>query len=90
MIKRLLFLTGLIIIVTLSGCLTVEKKVYTFELKDNNSGSLTIKYINILSMKEDTADVSSKDFDELVESYINGNELELDFQNAQIINKRLF
>lgn len=73
-----------------SSCLTVEKKVYTFELKDNNSGTLTIKYINIMSMKDDTADVSQSDFDELVESYIDGNEIGQDYPETIIRSKRLF
>ncbi|MEZ5149296.1 MAG: hypothetical protein R2759_20055 [Bacteroidales bacterium] len=91
MIRRVLQFTGmLLLIVFLSSCLTVEKKTYTFELKDNNSGTLTIKYINIMSMKEDTSNVSQKDFDELIGSYIEGNEIELEYENAQVRGKRLF
>ncbi|MCB2220793.1 MAG: hypothetical protein KQI35_10390 [Bacteroidetes bacterium] len=91
MIKKAIHYSGLLIFIAmLSSCLTVEKKIYTFELKDNNTGTLTIKYINILSMTEDTADVSREDFDELISSYIDGNEIELEFQNAQVRGKRLF
>ncbi|MCB0806584.1 MAG: hypothetical protein KDC05_12360 [Bacteroidales bacterium] len=74
----------------LSGCLTVEKKQYTFELKDNNSGTLTIKFINIMSMKDDTLDVSEGDFDELIGTYIEGDELEKDYEKALVRSKRLF
>lgn len=74
----------------LSGCLTVEKKEYTFELKDNNSGTLTIRFINIMSMKDDTMNVSSDDFNELLTGYLNGNEIEMDYQNATIRSKRLY
>ncbi len=78
------------ILLFLSSCLTVEKKEYTFQMKDKNSGTLTIKFINILSMKDDTTDVSESDFEELVASYIDGNEIEADFENAFIRGKRLF
>jgi hypothetical protein len=91
MIKKAIHYSALVLFMAmLSSCLTVEKKVYTFELKDNNTGTLTIKYINILSMIEDTIDVSREDFDELISSYIDGNEIELEFQNAQVRGKRLF
>jgi hypothetical protein len=68
----------------------VEKKEYTFQLKDNNSGTLTIKFINLLSMRDDTTDVSETDFDELMNSYINGNQMESDYENAIVRSKRLF
>ena len=51
----------------ISGCLTVEKKEYTFEFTGKNSGTLTIKYINIMSSMDDEEDVSEDDFDELEE-----------------------
>ena len=81
-------LVVLLFIVT--SCLTVEKKEYTFELKDNNSGTLTIKFINIMSMMDDTTDVSQSDFDELISEYIEGSEIEKDYQDATIRGKRLF
>ena len=76
--------------VFLSGCLTVEKKEYTFQLKDSNSGMLTIKFINIMSMKDDALDVSQGDFEELIAKYIEGNEIEADYENAIVRSKRLF
>lgn len=79
-----------LILFFLSSCLTVEKKEYTFVLKDSNSGTLTIKFINIMSMKDDTTDVSASDFEELLSSYIDGNEIESDFKNAVVRGKRLF
>jgi hypothetical protein len=80
----------ILIVVIASGCLTVEKKEYTFELKDSNSGTLTIKFINILSMKDDALDVSDSDFEELITNYIEGNEIEMDYDGALIRSKRLF
>ncbi len=74
----------------LTGCLTVEKKEYTFQLKDNNTGTLTIKFINIMSMKDDALDVSQGDFEELVTKYIEGNEIEIDYKDALVRGKRLF
>ncbi len=87
-LSTILFL--IILFFSLSSCLTVEKKVYTFELKDGNSGTLTIKYINILSMMDDTADVSATDFDELTNNYIDGNQLNEDFPDATIQSKKLY
>jgi len=77
-------------ILFLSSCLTVEKKEYTFEFTDKNAGKLTIKYINIMSTMDDTLDVSATDFDELVNTYLNGTSLEDTYPNAKVIDKRLF
>ncbi len=74
----------------LTGCLTVEKKEYNFQLKDNNTGTLTIKFINIMSMKDDALDVSQGDFEELITKYIEGSEIETDYQDALVRSKRLF
>jgi hypothetical protein len=79
-----------LVLLFLSGCLTVEKKEYTFVMKDKNSGTLTIKFVNILSLKDDTTNVSASDFEELIANYIDGNEMEADFENALIRGKRLF
>jgi len=73
-----------------SSCLTVEKKEYKFEMKDAHSGTLTITYINIMSMKNDTADMTSADFEELLSSYINGTEIEKNYQSAIVRSKRLY
>lgn len=76
---------------TLSSCLHVEKKQYTFELTGENSGKLTIKYINIFSNKEsDTLDISEKDYDELVNQYLEGGKLEEDYPGARNFKKRIF
>ncbi|MCK4408251.1 MAG: hypothetical protein KAV44_11290 [Bacteroidales bacterium] len=72
------------------GCLTFEKKEYTFKFTGDNSGVLTIKYINLISIKDDTVDISAKDFDELISTYITGDQIEKDYPNAANIDKRLF
>lgn len=73
-----------------SSCLTVEKKEYTFELTGKNSGILTIKYINIMSIKDDTTDVSEADFEELINTYYKGDQLEKDYPDVVNIEKRLY
>jgi hypothetical protein len=80
----------IVISIMITSCLTVEKKEYTFQMKDANSGTLTIKFINLMSMKDDTADISESDFEELLNTYLNGEQLESDFENAVVRNKRLF
>lgn len=77
-------------LIFLSGCLTVEKKEYTFVLNDNHSGTLTIKFINILSLKDDGNDVSKTDFEDLINNYIDGHEIDDDYSTAIIRSKRLF
>lgn len=84
-----IFLLGLLI-VSLSSCLTVEKKIYTYELNADNSGKLIIKYVNIYSIMDDGQDVSTNDFNELVDKYINGDQLIQDFPAANKISKKLF
>ncbi len=76
--------------IMITGCLTVEKKEYTFQMKDGNSGTLTIKFINLISMMDDTVDVSGADYVELMNSYINGSQIESDYENAIVRSKRLF
>ena len=79
-----------IIVLIFSSCLTVEKKEYSFELTGNNSGRLTIRYINIISVMDDGKDVSQEDFVDLTERYINGDQLEQDFPGATNIKTRLY
>ncbi|HPM93481.1 MAG TPA: hypothetical protein PKZ74_11800 [Bacteroidales bacterium] len=82
---------GLIMTVLfLSGCLTCEKKEYTFQFTGKDSGRLTIKYINILSTMDDTIDVSEEDFASLMTDYIEGSEIENEFPDATVVDKRLF
>jgi hypothetical protein len=73
-----------------SGCLTVEKKEYTFEFTGDNSGILTIRYINILSIMDDDMDVSESDFDELITTYLYGSSIEEEYPLANVVSKRLY
>jgi len=74
----------------LSSCLTVEKKEYKWEITGPNSGKLTITYINIMSDMDDTLDVSVEDFDELINSYLNGTYIDDRYLMASNIEKRLY
>ena len=76
--------------VCVSSCLTIEKKEYTFEIKEDGSGTLRIKYINILSMKDDTAMVTQSDFQELISTYLEGDQMQQDYPDAVIRSKRIF
>lgn len=77
-------------IIGFSSCLTVESKEYTYELTDNYSGKLTIKYVNIYSIMDDGNDVSAADFKELVDKYLQGNQIMEEFPTATNIKTRLF
>lgn len=86
------FILALVLVFALfiSGCLTCEKKEYTFEFTGENSGLLTIKYINLMSTMEDDMDISDEDFQTLIENYYEGSELENEFPEAALVSKRLF
>ncbi|MDY0344550.1 MAG: hypothetical protein RBR28_13315 [Lentimicrobium sp.] len=79
-----------ILMVILNSCLTVEKKSYTFEFTGENSGTLTIQYLNIISVMDDGQDVSAKDFKEMLDQYMDGNQIAEDFPGATNIRKRLY
>jgi len=74
----------------LSACLTVESKEYRIILKTDNSGEATIKFINILSEADDTVDISSDDFQQLIELYLQGDQLEKENPGFHNVKKRLF
>jgi hypothetical protein len=89
--KQFLVWTGIIVAVLfMSGCLTCEKKEYTFEFTDKESGRLTIKYINLMSTMDDSTDISEEDFTSLINDYYEGSEVENEFPEATLISKRLF
>lgn len=87
------YFTWIVFIITvlfLSGCLTHKKKEYTFQFTGKDSGRLTIKFINIMSTMDDTLDVSEDDFASLITDYYEGSEIENDFPDATLVDKRLF
>ncbi len=89
--KSLLALLGIgIMIIFISGCLTCEKKEFTFKMTSPTSGQLTIKYVNIMSTMDDTVDISEEDFMDLINNYYMGSNLENDYPGATVMDKRLF
>lgn len=80
----------IITVLFLSGCLTCEKKEYTFEFTGKDSGRLTIKFINVMSTMDDSVDISEEDFNSLITDYYEGTELENGFPEATLVSKRLF
>lgn len=80
----------LVIALVFSSCLTVEKKEYSFELTGENSGRMTIRYINIISVKDEGKDVSQEDFADILERYIDGDQIEQDFPGSTNIKTRLY
>lgn len=73
-----------------TSCLTVEKKQYTFEFTGKNSGKLTIKYINIMSIVDSAGYTENIDFNDLLDNYLNGNKINEQYPTAKNITKRLF
>lgn len=90
MIKRIINTAGILGLVIFTGCLGVEKKEYTIRLNSAQSGTATIKYVNIFSTDDNEKDVSFKDFGELVSDYLQGNKIEQDFPGIRDVKKRLF
>ncbi len=91
--KSLFVIFAFILAISLSGCLTVEKKIYKIKLKKDGSGTMEILYVNIFSQisEDDSVDqVVSDDFSELLSDYVLGTKLDEDFPDAEIIEKKLF
>jgi hypothetical protein len=79
----------------LSGCLGVEKKEYRFTLNPDGSGSGVIRYINLVSIDDNSGsdsskNVSFKDFATLVSDYIEGTKFEEDNPRYKVTGKKLF
>ncbi len=87
--KTNLLLIGLLSLV-MSSCLTTEKKEYVFKFTGQNAGTLTIKYINLMSTSDDTTDMSKQDFTELIDKYINGDNIKSQYPTATNIRKQLY
>ncbi len=78
------------LVLFISGCLSVEKKTYTFEFTGDNSGILTIKYYNIISVVDNGDEVIEEDFQEFLTDYIEGNQPDEDYPDATLTEKRFF
>ena len=78
------------LVLVMSSCLTTEKKEYIFKFTGQNTGTLTIRYINLLSSSDDSTDISKKDFQELLNTYINGDKIKEEYPTATNIRKQLY
>ena len=74
----------------MSSCLTTEKKEYVFKFTGKNTGTLTIRYINLMSTSDDSTDLSKQDFQELLNNFINGDQIKQEYPTATNIRKQLF
>ena len=74
----------------MSSCLTAEKKEYVFKFTGKNSGTLTIRYINLMSASDDSTDRSKQDFQELIDKYINGDQILKEYPTATNFRKQLY
>jgi hypothetical protein len=79
-----------------SSCLTCEKKEYTWQINSDNSGRLTIKYINIMAQIDYSDEESTPeeqiatDYADLMSRFIDGTEAEQEFPQAKLIGKKLY
>ncbi|MDP4292452.1 MAG: hypothetical protein Q8908_15345, partial [Bacteroidota bacterium] len=79
----------ILMVMLMSSCLTTEKKEYVFKFTGSNSGTLTIRYINLLSASDDSTDRSKEDFQELLKTYLNGDLIRKEYPTATNIRKQL-
>lgn len=86
----LTFCLGVLVVISLAGCLTVERKSYKITMTGKQSGTCTITYHNIVSAKDDGKDVSFKDFAELVTDYLEGTKLEDEMEGCRNVKKRIY
>lgn len=73
-----------------AGCLTVETKEYHIKLKTETSGEATIKFVNIVSESDDTTDITLEDFQQLLETYLSGTQLEKENPGYHNVKKKLY
>ncbi len=74
----------------LPGCLIVETKEYHITLKDGGAGEARIVFNDIQSETDDTVDVSSSDFNQLIDLYLHGSQLERDNPGYKNVQKHLY
>ena len=87
-IVRSAILTVLCLIIC--SCLSTEFKEYSFKINADGSGLGSIKFVNIVSVEDEGKNVSTADFDELINSYINGNNFEELNPNFNVISTEIF
>jgi hypothetical protein len=93
-ISSFFWIGAMALLFLVSSCLTCETKEYTFALTGKGQGILTIKYNNIFSKNNDeeltAREELEKDYDELINDYMQGDQLLSAFPEAKLISRRLF
>jgi hypothetical protein len=93
-ISSLFGLTALALLFLVSSCLTCETKEYKFVLTGKGKGTLTIKYNGIFSKNNDEELTKKqelqKDYDEMINDYMKGDQLVSAFPNAKLVSRRLY
>lgn len=90
-IRQFLLLGVMLLAMTLlGGCLLADRKTYRFTLNPDGSGSGSITFYNLMSVEEESEDVSVKDFTDLKERYLQGTEFEAQRPGLTNVKKRLF
>jgi hypothetical protein len=79
-----------LVLINLTGCLSIEYKEYIFRINPDGTGDGEIIFYNLVSVEDDEKDDSFKDFGELVSDYIEGTNFEDDNPNYRVTNKELF
>lgn len=87
---KILFIAMAAFTLIFSSCLTVEKKTYTYEFTGKESGKLTVKYYNIMSIVDSAGVTEVEDFDDLLNNYVNGDRVNSSYPDALNIQKRLY
>lgn len=91
--KKFLLLSMFAVLLVLSGCLTAQFKSYVFHFDGKTNGTLTITFHNVfaqISEDENTDSVVNADYQEVIDKYIDGDEIEAGYPNARVIKKELF
>lgn len=84
-------LLGLLILpLVASGCLFAAKKIVTYEVRPDGSGTGKIIYTDIASLQEDDHDRSLEDYTALVNEWLYGSQIENRFTGILNPQKRLF
>jgi hypothetical protein len=95
-VRKIAIIVSLAVLsLALSGCLGFEKKQYRYTLNPDGSGSGVIRFINIVSIDEnsgteDAKDVSFKDFATLVSDHLEGTEFENGHPGLVVTEKKLY
>jgi hypothetical protein len=90
-IKRLKAFFFVALCLSVTGCLTAEKKEVRLSLNpDGKSGTGKIIFSNISSTPGDSLEVVNEDFNSLIAEYYQGRKIELENKGMKNVRKKLF